>query len=135
MQHFEQNEEHELSLNYSISKRSNYNNYDITENIDIAFLFSSPLVAGDTPIEQISLELDRKTLYDCLDESKREVYVRFEFSTIENLRTIITKRTRVLHYSGHATAEQGLAFEDGLGGLHRHFSVSKLKSIILCDVY
>jgi hypothetical protein len=55
------------------------------------------------------------------------VRVRFEASTIENLRVVVTKQCRVLHYSGHATPDQGLAFEDGMGGLHHHFSVAKLK--------
>jgi hypothetical protein len=68
-------------------------------------------------------------LLQCLDESRRRVRVRFEASTIENLRVVVTKQCRVLHYSGHATPDQGLAFEDGMGGLHHNFSVAKLKQL------
>lgn len=102
---------------------------DPTLNVDIVYLYSAPLVSGTAPIEPIGLAEDRRSFCQCLDESRRRVRVRFEASTIENLRTIVTKQTRVLHYSGHATPDQGLAFEDGSGGLHHHFSVPKLKAL------
>jgi hypothetical protein len=102
---------------------------DPTLNVDIAYLYSAPLVSGTTPIEPIGLVEDRRSFCQCLDESRRAVRVRFEAATIENLRTVVTKQCRVLHYSGHATPDQGLAFEDGCGGLHNHFSVPKLKTL------
>ena len=37
--------------------------------------------------------------------------------------------------TGHATADHGLAFEDGMGGLHQHFSVSKLKGLSFPSIF
>jgi hypothetical protein len=61
--------------------------------------YSDPLVHWDgQPIESLALTTEKRLFYDCLNEAQRAVNIRFEAATTENLRTIVTKGTRVLHY-------------------------------------
>jgi hypothetical protein len=96
----------------------------------IAFLYSEPLISADhEPIVPVDFESEKQLLIDCLNESNRSVSIRFEAATVENLRTLVTKRVKILHYSGHATPDKSLSFEDARGSLHRNFTKEKLKHL------
>lgn len=64
-------------------------------------------------------------------QANRQFRVRFEASTVDNLRTIITKGVKAIHYSGHGTPDHSLSFENGAGGLHTNFGIDKVGSRVL----
>src|SRR5689334_18724455 len=99
------------------------------EPIDVAYLYSAPLVSGIQRVDNIDVTADMKIIANCMTEANRVARVRFESATIDNLRTVITKGVRVLHYSGHGTPDLCLAFENGSGGLHTNFTIEKLRAL------
>lgn len=99
------------------------------ESIDVAYLYSAPLVSGIQRVDNIDVTADMKIIANCLTEANRTARVRFESATIDNLRTVITKGVKVLHYSGHGLPDLCLAFENGAGGLHANFSIDKLRAL------
>lgn len=102
------------------------------ENIDLAYLYAQPLVLGDTALDPINVDADKRILLQCLEETGRRIRVRFEACTPDAMRTIITKKCTALHYSGHGISngeEKCLSFEDGMGGMHMNFQTDKLKAL------
>jgi len=91
------------------------------DSIQLAILYAAPLVYQDQEElysqEILNFETECGKLFDSLSEAGREIKVRVEAATVENLRMLVTLGCRVLHYSGHGS-EDFLDFEDGRGGTH-----------------
>lgn len=97
------------------------------DDLDLAVLFASPLIIHDErgvshPLPLLDFEAERRALVAELSV-QRAARVRFQYATLENLRTILSDwNCKVLHYSGHgegASREQNfLCFEDGVGVAH-----------------
>eukprot|EP00946_MAST-07B_sp_MAST-7B-sp1_P005406 g5406.t1 len=95
--------------------------------LHIAYLSSAPLVAqrdarrhhGDSQeaLGQLDLTREKRMLVDALHESRRDVSIRFDNATSDNLSKVLTLGCRALHYSGHGV-EGELVFEDGYGKAH-----------------
>ena len=112
-----------------ISSRST----SLIETLHIAHLSSTPLIRKDrhgrrTPLEQLDVKLEKRLLLRSLREAGRQVRVRFETATSDNLRKMVTMGTRALHYSGHGL-ENELVFQDKYGQ-HHGLDVDKLRELI-----
>ena len=66
------------------------------------------------PLDQLDVKEEKKLLLRSLREAGRQVRVRFEAATSDNLRKMVTLGTRALHYSGHGLVDE-LVFEDKYG--------------------
>ena len=86
--------------------------------VDVSYFFSEPLVSSKNgrnikAIENIDIKSDLENLISVLHQSNRQVRFRADSCTIDNLRNVLTKGARVIHYSGHGTSNRSLSFEDG----------------------
>lgn len=91
-------------------------------SIDLAFLFSEPQIFYDIegtpiPLERLDLDFEQSLLFESLNEANKSINVRIEAATTRNLRTLVTRGCKGIHYSGHGD-ESCLAFEDGKGAIH-----------------
>ena len=71
----------------------------LIETLHIAHLSSTPLIRKDrhgrrTPLEQLDVKLEKRLLLRSLREAGRQVRVRFETATSDNLRKMVTMGTR-----------------------------------------
>ena len=84
----------------------------------ILVLFSAPLVNQDgEPIQALDIAAERKAIIAELSKLNRELYIRFDFATVDSLARGIKDGYNILHFSGHGN-KQFLAFEDDEGGCH-----------------
>jgi len=86
----------------------------------LSVLFSVPLVFKDQkgilhPIQKVDYESEKEIIWQTFVESSRDIDLSFGFATTDRLRSEVTKRCRVIHYSGHGSS-QCLMFEDERGG-------------------
>eukprot|EP00743_Colponemidia_sp_Colp-15_P010286 GILK01011312.1.p1 GENE.GILK01011312.1~~GILK01011312.1.p1 ORF type:complete len:1063 (+),score=190.52 GILK01011312.1:181-3369(+) len=107
-----------LTVSHLSSSASNLMALDMAPCLGV--LYSIPLVYRDEhsgalkPIVAINYEAERDMLCRVLEESGKQVKIRFDFATTDRLRTLVTLGCRVLHYSGHANPTF-VSFEDGSG--------------------
>lgn len=98
------------------------------ETLDVAYLFSQPLVFGEEALPFINIELDRQNVVSAMEESGKNITFRSEVATPDNLRSIITKGVKIIHFSGHGL-DKSLALENGVGGTHQILHAEKLKNL------
>ena len=65
----------------------------------------------------LNYEQERELVWQSLAEANRDVSVNFGFASSDRLRSVFTKRPKVVHFSGHGNSKY-LSVEDGQGGLH-----------------
>ena len=92
------------------------------ERLHMSVLFSAPLVCHDsqgtlTPTPSSDHESEKGTLVRTFREAQCPVHLNFSYATTEKLCSEVSRGCHALHFSGHGHS-QGLAFEDGAGGLH-----------------
>jgi len=82
----------------------------------ILCLFSAPLVAPDgEPLDALDMKAERDSIVRELSECEKEIHLRIEYATIDELARSIAEEFNILHVSGHGH-EEFLLFEDGKGG-------------------
>ena len=101
------------------------------DRVDLVVFQASPLVLKDNQgktlvPEQLDLEGERQALTECLGGHNhhapglgghKSVRVLFEIAQMEKLTTLLTRGTKILHFSGHGLTHEGLlVFEDNTGG-------------------
>jgi hypothetical protein len=91
------------------------------EKIRLAYLYASPLVyrqnGASVPIDILDTSSEQALLREALTESNRNIALRTEVATSDNLRKLVTLGCRALHYTGHGMPGC-LAFENGKGEMH-----------------
>ena len=103
--------------------------------LHIAHLAAAPLVAGTStsesrhPLDQLDISSERRMLQAAIRESRREVSIRFDTATSDNLiRAVHTHGARALHYSGHGV-KGSLVFEDAY--MRAHFMQNEALGALL----
>lgn len=104
-----------------------YDNIDLNQNkvnlmqsnseidVKIAFLFSSPLVLQGSSGKikgsiSLNLKSEKNIFLECIEESNREIDIKYITGTFENFIDVLEKGCLVLHFSGHGH-KSGLTFE------------------------
>eukprot|EP00743_Colponemidia_sp_Colp-15_P010511 GILK01011582.1.p1 GENE.GILK01011582.1~~GILK01011582.1.p1 ORF type:complete len:1383 (-),score=265.40 GILK01011582.1:214-4362(-) len=90
--------------------------------VHLALLFACPLVYRDplsqslVCVEELDIEAEQMLLQSALVEANKQVRLRIETATVENLGTLVQQGAEVVHLTGHAHVGGSLLFEDGRGG-------------------
>jgi hypothetical protein len=101
--------------------------------LDIAYLFSCPLIYRSASHESVPLKLldiagEIQQLKETFKEAGKDIRVRFECATSDNFRMLMTAGCKAIHYSGHGL-QDCLAFEDLNGAMHM-LSNEKLQTLV-----
>lgn len=84
----------------------------------LAYIHAAPLTDGDMEIAILDTKQELEALRKILLSANRRVHLRTEIATAQNLRTLLTMGSVMIHYSGHGTCD-ALAFENQRGELHK----------------
>eukprot|EP00948_MAST-09A_sp_MAST-9A-sp1_P003601 g3601.t1 len=90
----------------------------------IGILHSCPLAYYDAsfsrflPIPSLDHDVEKELLAQTFREANRNLNLEFRYATTENLRSLVTLGTRVIHFSGHGYQNGSLAFEKPNGECH-----------------
>jgi hypothetical protein len=93
----------------------------VTNRLDVAFIFSQPLVksnADPTPIDTLNFDVERQHILGMLrTHITKEIRFRVYSGNFNSLVSCMSDRVSVLFFSGHISeTNHSLCFEDGIGG-------------------
>jgi len=93
----------------------------VTNRVDVAFIFSQPLVksnADPTPIDTLNFDVERQHILGMLrTHITKEIRFRVYSGNFNSLVSCMSDRVSVLFFSGHISeTNHSLCFEDGIGG-------------------
>jgi hypothetical protein len=100
----------------------------VTNRVDLAFIFSQPLVrsnADPTPIDTLNFDVERQHILGMLrTHITKEIRFRVYSGDFNSLVSCMSDRVSVLFFSGHISeTNHSLCFEDSFGGcvfVHPH---------------
>ena len=96
---------------YNSNSNTNINMINNESRLDIAFLYSNPLIKQTKDIiislnEPIDFEKEIINLVDTFKNSNKKITSRFEIANLDNLQEILRKNPKILHISCHGAYEE-----------------------------